>query len=323
MKKPLKIAVTTGDPDGIGLEVACKALLSFQGARAVFFLWRSRQSESQKHLRFLRKHYNCHTATNLTTALQTPAKVGEVVEIVSDSSPAMWVQESAQFCLQKKLSALTTGPLSKTCIVDSGFKALGHTEILKKVSKAPHVFMTFLGDKFHVLTTTGHIPLADVQKNLKEETFLTALELASTFVKQNLPRQAAKPIGILGLNPHAGERGLIGSFEETKLTSWIQKAQAKGIHCTLPLVPDAAFLPTQWKKHSLYLCLYHDQALIPFKMIHGQETGAHLSLGLPFIRTSVDHGTAKDLFNKNRANPNSMKCAIDWALRLAESKASS
>ena len=114
----------------------------------------------------------------------------------------------------------------------------------------------------------------------------------------------------MGLNPHAGEKGIIGNCEADlfrKLPSAFSG----------PLVPDAAFLKKNWKTYSLYLCLYHDQGLIPFKLVHGQDSGVHITLGLPFLRTSVDHGTAEDIFNKNVANHASMLEAIQLNLQLA------
>ena len=120
-----------------------------------------------------------------------------------------------------------------------------------------------------------------------------------------------KKIAVLGLNPHAGEGGLIGNLEKTLFARL-----PKGV--VGPLVPDAAFLKKNWPLYSIFVCLYHDQGLIPFKMQHGQDSGAHLTLGLAFVRTSVDHGTAVDIFNKNVANPNSMLEAIKLNIQLIE-----
>ena len=126
-------------------------------------------------------------------------------------------------------------------------------------------------------------------------------------------------MALVGLNPHAGEKGLIGKFESENLKPVLTQIKKK--HSVEgPLVPDAAFFDDNWKKYSTYVCLYHDQGLIPFKMVHGQDSGVHLTLGLPFIRTSVDHGTAKNIFGKNKANPNSMIEAVDWAIKLAKRK---
>jgi len=120
----------------------------------------------------------------------------------------------------------------------------------------------------------------------------------------------------LGLNPHAGDSGLIGSFDDLVLKPILDRLRQEGFLIEGPLVPDVAFLKTNWKKYLAYVACYHDQGLIPFKMIHGFESGVHLTLGLPFIRTSVDHGTAKDLFDLDHADDRSMREAIKAALEL-------
>jgi 4-hydroxythreonine-4-phosphate dehydrogenase len=120
-------------------------------------------------------------------------------------------------------------------------------------------------------------------------------------------------LAIVGVNPHAGEQGLLG--DEEALLRQLLGADVRG-----PLVPDAAFLPANWGLYSVYVCPYHDQGLIPFKLVHGFDSGVHMTLGLPFIRTSVDHGTAKDIFGKNKARAGSMKDAITTAIRLAKEK---
>ncbi|MEK6554999.1 MAG: 4-hydroxythreonine-4-phosphate dehydrogenase PdxA, partial [Bdellovibrionota bacterium] len=160
------------------------------------------------------------------------------------------------------------------------------------------------------------IPLASVSQNLISSKVLAAATLLTQF-KSDLPKLAKKPLALVGLNPHSGEGGLIGNEEISVLNPVLKSLNEKGLKIEGPLVPDSAFLKTNWKKYSFFICPYHDQALIPFKMIHGQDMGVHMTLGLPFVRTSVDHGTAKDIFNKNKANPGSMIDAIKWAMQLA------
>jgi 4-hydroxythreonine-4-phosphate dehydrogenase len=179
--------------------------------------------------------------------------------------------------------------------------------------------MGFIGKKFNVVLTTAHIPIVKVSQSLKAMDILAGIHAAES-LRQQLPKPLQKkPIGILGLNPHAGEEGLIGKEELLYLNKAIQTALKEKIPTIGPLVPDAAFLEKNWKKYSVYLAMYHDQGLIPFKIIHGQKSGAHISLGLPFVRTSVDHGTAKDIFGKNEAIANSMIEAIQACLRIVRS----
>jgi len=314
MNKP-RIALTTGDLDGIGLEVTAKALDKIGPRRdAQFILWRSKYA-SPKYLRLIDKTWTRVTVDCLDEALKIKGPC--LVDIASDLSPAKWVEISAVACHEKKIQGLATAPLSKTGIKNAGLKDLGHTDILKRVSRAKHVNMGFVGDNFNVVLATAHIPLSRISKSLTFTVLAEALRNANKLRKTLPNSQRSRPIGVLGLNPHAGEEGLIGT-EELRLFPQLQVfARANKIPIEGPLVPDAAFFPANWRRYSVYLALYHDQGLVPFKMIHGQDSGVHISLGIPFVRTSVDHGTAKDIFGKNKANPNSMVDAIRWAVKLA------
>jgi 4-hydroxythreonine-4-phosphate dehydrogenase len=319
----LKIAITTGDVDGIGLEIAEKALLKIGPQRGVHFLiWRSETSfpRSLKKLSTKFKLVGFRSPIKALSYLQSAEmKSNQLVEIISSESPALWVEQTAIWCYENQLHGMVTGPLSKTEILRTGLKDMGHTDILKRISRTPKVHMGFIGNKFNVVLTTAHIPLSQVPSSLGVMDILSGIEAANR-LRLNLPKaQQKKPIAVLGLNPHAGEEGLIGKEEQTSISKALVKAQKMKISVVGPLVPDAAFLEENWKKYSIYLAMYHDQGLIPFKAIHGQKSGVHISLGIPFVRTSVDHGTAKDIFGKNRAVANSMVDAIQACLRLTKS----
>lgn len=311
----IKIALTTGDVDGVGFEVTAKALNQIGPQKNVqYILWRSPQA-SDKYLRLIDKKWTRKTVNTFDEALQL--KTTSLIDVCSDLSPAHWVEITAKACCKDVLQGMATGPLSKTSIKEAGFNDLGHTDILKRISKAKSVHMGFLGHEFNVVLATGHIPLSAVSTTLTLKALQSAL-LNANLLREKLPSSFKnRPIGILGLNPHAGESGLIGQEEKSLFKRIHSFALAKNIPIDGPLVPDAAFLNKNWKRYSVFLTLYHDQGLIPFKMIHGQDSGVHISLGLPFVRTSVDHGTAKDIFGLDIANPNSMIDAIRWALKLA------
>jgi 4-hydroxythreonine-4-phosphate dehydrogenase len=312
-----KIVITTGDSDGIGLEVALKALKRLTPQKNVqFILWRSKKINSK--LFSLVDRWNRLTVDSLEDALCTDDF--NLVDIASSESPAHWVEASARACLENRVSAMATGPLSKISIKNSGFNDLGHTEILKRVSGANNVNMAFIGKKFSVVLVTDHLPLGKVSRALTADKIIGAIQNSNRLRTLLNNKKRSQPMAVLGLNPHAGEQGLIGGEE----TDWTEKIIDYGKRHKIPLevsiVPDAAFLKSNWLKYSLYISLYHDQGLIPFKMIHGQDSGVHITLGIPFIRTSVDHGTAKNIFGKNIANPNSMLDAIRWALKLTRLK---
>ncbi|MGZ3768438.1 MAG: 4-hydroxythreonine-4-phosphate dehydrogenase PdxA [Bdellovibrio sp.] len=312
----VKVALTTGDIDGIGFEVTAKALYHLGPQRnAQFFLWRSK-NVPKKYLKLIDKKWVRVTVDSLENALKI--KGSYLIDIESDLSPAEWVEISARACLNRKIDGLATAPISKTGIKEAGFKDLGHTDILKRISKSKSVNMGFIGNKFNVVLATSHIPLSKVANDIKRDNSLLASLKNANSLRLKLPAKIKnKPIAILGLNPHAGEEGLIGADELQFYPKLKKFADKNNIPISEPLVPDAAFFPMNWKKYSVYLALYHDQGLIPFKLVHGQTSGVHISLGIPFIRTSVDHGTAKNIFGKDKANPNSMMDAIEWAVKLA------
>jgi len=198
-----------------------------------------------------------------------------------------------------------TGPLSKLQMQQDGFSEIGHTPLLQRLSRAKNVYMVFLGKHFNVVLLSGHIPLREV--TWTPESLDHCLDVCLRMRERLASHQSHQPIAVLGLNPHAGEEGLLGT-EEIALRTQLKKWGNKVIG---PLVPDVAFLPTHWSRFAFYLCLYHDQALIPFKMMH-EKSGIQVSGGLPFIRTSVSHGTAKDIFGKDQAEATSMKQALLW-----------
>jgi len=315
------VAITTGDHDGIGLEVSIKALRKIGPQRSTHFIL-CRSAESQKKQPFtgrsLGSQFSVHQYHNIEDAIEsTHRQSSDLSEVILSSSPARWVEEVALLSLQKKISAICTGPLSKQEITNAGMADIGHTDILRRITGGKTALMGFFGKFFRVVLATGHIPLKNVEQTLTPEYFDEAIKIALNS-RSLLPGPLSKkPVGVLGLNPHAGDHGLIGGFESSFLRDFLSSA-AQGSELIGPLIPDVAFHPSNWSKYSYYMALYHDQGLIPFKMKHGFSSGVHVTLGLPIVRTSVDHGTAKDLFGLNKADSGSMTDALLWACRLAE-----
>jgi 4-hydroxy-L-threonine phosphate dehydrogenase PdxA len=310
----VKVLVTTGDVDGIGLEVAIKALLKVgPQPRCQIIVWLSNRIPKAK-LKTLSKKFKIIWAQNLDEALRLPILAKNLILIHSPLSPALWVEQSAKACFEKRADSMVTGPLSKQEIRAAGLLDIGHTDILKRISGSKTAFMGFLGKYFNVVLATGHVPLRQVEQSLSTELLTAAIVAAKT--AQGYVR-SKKPIGVLGLNPHAGDGGLIGDFDNRVTLPVVKSTKAIG-----PLVADAAFVSANWKKYSFYVALYHDQGLIPFKALHGYDSGVHLTLGLPIKRSSVDHGTAKDIYGKNKANAGSMTEALRWGIRLAKQKES-
>lgn len=313
MKRPAndsRIFVTSGDPDGIGSEVCAKALRKLGPQRGIqFILWRSPECP-KTHLRMIDARFRRKTVSTLEEGLRADLKSSVLIDICSDRTPGAWVEASAKACRDGRAEGLVTAPLSKTGLKKAGFKDLGHTEIFKRVCRTQNLHMAFLGSKFNVVLASDHIPLKDVPTQIVPRKLAAVIDQALALRRQIADQ---RPVAILGLNPHAGESGLLGQ-EDGRIRRLIERDYRGKVFG--PLVPDAAFLPSNLRKYSIFVCLYHDQGLIPFKMAHGFDEGVHLTLGLPFVRTSVDHGTAKELFGLNRAKAGSMISALDAAVQL-------
>lgn len=316
MASELKILITTGDPDGIGWEVTSKALHSIGPQKGVqFFFYRHEQATKVRPA--LSKKFRHKIVSTLTQANELSFDSNVAVEIRSSLPAAIWVEEAVKACHQKQFSALVTAPLSKTSIIDSGLRDIGHTEILARISGEKNLFMGFVGAKFCVVLMTAHEPLQRAVKSFSKDKLIHAARAAHEMLPLVSKSKRGLPMAVVGLNPHAGEQGLLGG-EERWMADALTELKSELGAIEGPLVPDAAFLPQNWSKFSVYLCPYHDQGLIPFKLVHGFKSGVHLTLGLPFVRTSVDHGTAKELFGKNKAEAGSMKDAIMSAVRLCK-----
>ncbi|MCO5112786.1 MAG: 4-hydroxythreonine-4-phosphate dehydrogenase PdxA [Bdellovibrionaceae bacterium] len=297
--------ITTGDIDGIGLEVTLKALNQLDEhilSSYCFVIWiHSSQVEIVKSSLnhqpcFLKYEDFSANVSSLNTNL---------VFLCSDLSPAYWFEAASQYCLDKKGVGIITAPLSKQESFSLGHNDLGHTEILKRICQIDLLFMAFIGEYFNVVLYSDHVPVKDVV--LDKDKFKYFLDL-TFLLNGKFPNYTTV---LLGLNPHAGDKGLIGK-EDGVISSWIQEWQPKNLIGPVPA--DSAFCNYK-QTPSTYAALYHDQGLIPFKMAHG-FTGYHTTLGLPFIRTSVDHGTGKNIFNQNKADFSSMLDAIRGAAKI-------
>ena len=310
------ISITTGDIDGIGTEVSAKALAQIGPDPSMRYILCRSVHCPKNHLDLLKKKFHLVSIRHWDEVFtQDSLPADSLMDFVMRPHPTNWFEEATNLCLNQKIDGIVTAPLSKTEMFRSPFPFLGHTELLKSKCAPAHLFMLFVGKKFNVLLTTTHIPFKDISIALNKDLLVAALLHAHQF-SSSFPSLRQKPIGLLGLNPHAGENDLIGNFESQVLLPALK--QVPHLHIEGPLVPDTAFLPKYWNRYSVYVCLYHDQGLIPFKTIHGQDSGAQITLGLPFVRTSVNHGTAKKLFNLDQANPNSMIDAIKWASYLVQ-----
>ena len=226
-----------------------------------------------------------------------------------------YIEQSIRAALAKQIDGVVTGPIHKEALRLSGVNYPGHTEIFAALTGAKRSCMMLYSEKITVSMVTTHIGYHEVPGKLSVARVLDVIELTAEAMRWMLRR--APRIGVCGLNPHAGEHGLFGRGEEEKFVGpAVAEAKQRGIDATGPLVPDAAFTAVGRKQFDAFICLYHDQGHIPFKML-AFDTGVNTTLGLPIIRTSVDHGTAFDIAWQGKADPRSLYSAIHIAAQLA------
>lgn len=296
-----KVLITSGDLKSIGLEVGLKALKEQNTGNKSYILFCNKEN-LDKHNTLL-KDLNYQ----ICSSIYEVNKAG-IYFFLDEGSPVDWFKKAVSYCAKHPYeAALVTGPLSKASFQSE--KHLGHTEYLRSLYPNLNLFMTFFSENLTTLLLSDHIPLSEVSEKINPGFLEQALLSLKPFLKPS------SKVAFLGLNPHAGETGLIGK-EDLSFSCTIKKykAFAEG-----PFPSDGFFFNNNYKKYSHIIACYHDQGLIPFKLLSGFDA-AQATLGLPFIRTSVDHGTAESIYSKNIANPNSMKYAIKLALELLEKK---
>ena len=301
-----RLALTTGEASGVGKKIAIQALKILRPQKNFQFLvWTDDKSKTLQIPPF-------QTLTFKTSkqALNSPFKENLLLQIKSSGGPGDWLEEAGSLCLKKELSALLTGPISKALVKKNKHRAISQTALLKILCRKKNLFMCFRGDFFNLILFTDHIPLKKI--SLDKRTFKHLLSLALKARRFLSPSLQNKPLAVLGLNPHAGEGGLIGKEEEKILKPLLKTFSSKEVQG--PFSPDSAFLKKNWGLYSFFIALYHDQGLIPFKMIHSHR-GFVQTLGLPFLRLGVDHGTGLGLKDSEISSESFLK-ALKEALRI-------
>jgi len=221
------------------------------------------------------------------------------------------LDRAVELCLNGDTAAMVTGPVHKAIIHQSGFTFSGHTEYLRDLAQVENVLMTFHTPEFILGMTTTHVPLQQVSEQITPKRLDSAIELLQQGLQQHF-NKSNPCIHVLGLNPHAGEGGTMGTEEQRVIAPIIAKWRDKGFRIKGPLSADTAFIAKNRDGMDAMLAMYHDQGLAPLKsLFFGQIV--NVTLGLPFLRTSVDHGTALDLAGKGRADPSSLQHALKLA----------
>ncbi len=215
--------------------------------------------------------------------------------------------------LERPGCALVTAPIDKRACHDAGFAFPGHTEYLAERAGGAEVAMLMVGPRLRVVPVTIHVPLREVASGLRVEAIVSAGRLLLAALRERFAR-AQPRLGVLGLNPHAGDRGLFGDEEARIIEPAVAILRREHAHAEIvgPVAADAAFPAHAHGRYDAILAMYHDQGLGPFKLLHHAD-GVNMTLGLPFVRTSPDHGTALDIAGRGIADPSSMRAAIRLA----------
>jgi 4-hydroxythreonine-4-phosphate dehydrogenase len=283
-----RIAITVGDPAGIGPEVAARAAEDAR-VRAVC-----------APIVYAPPDAAC--SPGVLSAAAGRAAYDVIVRAVADAQAGT-------------VDAIATAPVNKEAFRLAGLPWAGHTDLLAHLTGAPHVAMMFYSEALRVVLATVHVAIADVPRLLTRE----SLEQTIALTARELPRFGigGARIAVAGLNPHAGEHGLFGREEEDTIAPAIEACRARGIDVSGPYPGDTVFVRARRGDFEVVIACYHDQGLIPVKLVaFGQAV--NVTLGLPIVRTSVDHGTAFDIAGKGVADPESMIAAVLLAARLAK-----
>jgi len=224
-----------------------------------------------------------------------------------------YIEDAINAALSGQVSAVTTAPINKEALYKAGIKFPGHTEIFASKTHTERVCMLQYSSEVRAVFVTTHVSYSEVPSLLTEAHILNTIELGAQAIQRI---RGAKPkIVVLGLNPHAGENGLFGMEEQASIIPAIESARKLGLDVEGPVSPDTAFLPSKRKETDLFVCMYHDQGHIPLKALCFDEA-VNTTLGLPIIRTSVDHGTALDIAGLGQANPDSLFEAVKLAVKF-------
>ena len=321
-----RIGITLGDVTGIGPEVTLKALASeLESDDTQYEL-----IGDAKGLQVLNERLGLKLPLGTSGAgdriLLSPGTTEPLPSELPPGAPAAaraaidWLREAAQRALRRELAAVVTAPVNKESIVRSGIAFVGQTEFLAALAGTQRFAMMLLGQAedgrwLRVVLATTHVPLKLVSERLTRQQIELAIELAAQACR-DLSLESAR-IGVCGLNPHAGEGGHLGTEEQTVIGPAVSAMQKRRFSVTGPLSADALFHQAYHGGFDIVIAMYHDQGLAPLKMI-AFEQGVNWTLGLPFIRTSPDHGTAYDIAGQNKANGSSMRAAIRLAKKLAQ-----
>ena len=238
--------------------------------------------------------------------------------VTTATAMAGYIEEGVRLTQAGILDAIATCPISKAALQTAGYAYPGHTEMLAALTGAAEVAMMMAGTRLRVTLVTIHCPLGEVPARLTAEAVLRLIRMTQGSLRRDFALSHPR-IAVAGLNPHAGENGLFGNEEGTVIEPAVRQAQDDGIRVEGPFPPDTVFFKATSGHYDAVVCMYHDQGLIPFKLLHFSD-GVNVTLGLPIVRTSVDHGTAYDIAGKGLADASSLTAAVNLAAAISANR---
>lgn len=326
MAKKIKIGITIGDINGIGPEVIIKALsapkmmdffipIIYGSTKALAYHKNIVKDANFNYVSIKDIHNASYNKVNVINAWDEDISIDLGVPSAESGKCAYKAMERAvQDIKDGHLEVLVTAPINKKAMSLADFKHKGHTEYLTETLNAPETVMTMVSDDNIISVATNHVAIKDVAGKLNKDKLIRKLKVLSKSLRQDFGKE--KPtIGVLGLNPHAGDDGVIGSEEKDFIIPALKEAKKNEVFVNGPYPADGFFGSSTFKNVDAILAMYHDQGLVPFKLMSFGE-GVNFTAGLPIIRTSPVHGTAYEIAGKNKANPDSMRKALYLAKDL-------
>lgn len=333
MKKMIKnntitIGITMGDPSGIGPEIILKSFenAEIKNARIVIIGDYNIMLAAYNMLKIT--SFNLNRVLNVNECLFSSevlnildlhlANMAEfhtgIVQATSGNIAFECIRKAIELVKNKDIDSIATAPINKEALHLAGHKYPGHTEILASLTGTKDYAMLLYDKKLSVIHVSTHVSLLEAITGLRRERIEMVIELANNAIKRLC--NADPRIAVAGINPHAGENGLFGNEEIDEIIPAIKNMKGKGLNVEGPIPPDTVFLQAVNGKYDVVVAMYHDQGHIPLKLL-GFNSGVNITVGLPFIRTSVDHGTAFEIAWQGKANEGSMVEAIKLSIKLA------
>ena len=305
------ILVTMGEPAGIGPEIAVDAFQALSG-----HIGRHPLKLIGDPGVFAGCGFTGDTIATKARARRVPGKP----DAANAAAVIEAIETAVAMAQQGDAAAVVTAPINKAVLVSAGFPHPGHTEFLQALTGAPRAVMMLASDMLRVAPLTIHIPLAAVPRALTTAAIVETGEIIFAALKRDFAIPAPR-LAVAGLNPHAGEDGVLGAEDGAIIAPAVAELKARGHQVRGPLSADTLFHAQARARYDAALCMYHDQALIPIKTLSFWD-GVNVTLGLPLVRTSPDHGTAFDIAGTGKADSRSMIAAIRLAAKMADARSS-